>query len=136
MPNPPHHDDQRYICSTCNKLFKSKAGIKLHAKQHDVGATVENFTETDYKCATCGAMFANKLNLTRHVRLCKKGSTLFTALFRTVKKPLQIRDTYKNTPKFICPLHTNASSAILPSDIDTNIKNTRAHLLRSEFLKD
>ena len=75
------NDDQWYVCPTCNKTFKSKAGNKLHFKQHDEGAKVAHSIETDYKCAMCGAMFSNKSNLIRHVRLCKKEEYTFPCTF-------------------------------------------------------
>ncbi|XP_035904468.1 zinc finger protein 26-like [Anopheles stephensi] len=58
-----HNDDSNHICATCGKMFRTKAAMDRHIKEHMGLEPIERM-----QCAYCQKWFNGKYNLNKHVR--------------------------------------------------------------------
>uniref|UniRef100_A0A182PN80 Transcription factor grauzone n=1 Tax=Anopheles epiroticus TaxID=199890 RepID=A0A182PN80_9DIPT len=61
--NQVHSDDANQICATCGKMFRTKAAMFRHIKEHMGLEPIERM-----KCEYCQKWFNGKYNLNKHVR--------------------------------------------------------------------
>jgi len=59
VTEPPRDESRPYACMVCEKRFKHKGSLDLHARTHAMDKT--------HECTTCGKQFTTEGRLLRHL---------------------------------------------------------------------
>eukprot|EP00929_Paragymnodinium_shiwhaense_P072873 TRINITY_DN36997_c1_g4_i1.p1 TRINITY_DN36997_c1_g4~~TRINITY_DN36997_c1_g4_i1.p1 ORF type:complete len:2122 (-),score=334.54 TRINITY_DN36997_c1_g4_i1:545-6133(-) len=62
-------DEDEYLCSQCNRFFRTWQGYQLHRKQrHGRQAPARKYAPPSHQCCSCGTTYAHRSRLMQHWR--------------------------------------------------------------------